>query len=57
MFDHLRNSEVIPRATHRSSKRTKEAKPEFKDEQLEKAVEYLDGQIKTAADNPVKKAG
>jgi C-terminal peptidase prc len=31
--------------------------PEFKDRQLEKAVEYLRGQIKTASRDPLKKAG
>ena len=35
----------------------KEAKPEFKDRQLESALEYLRGQIKTASRNPTKKAG
>jgi carboxyl-terminal processing protease len=55
LFDHLRNAEVIPRRD--APVKEKEAKPEFKDVQLEEAIEYLDGQIKTASNNPVKKAG
>ncbi len=53
LFDHLRNNEVIPR---------RDIKPkttdwDFKDVELEKAVEYLGDQIKTASANPIKKAG
>jgi C-terminal peptidase prc len=55
LFDHLRDNEVIPRRD--APVKEKEAKAEFKDQQLEEAVEYLDGQIKTAANNPVKKEG
>ena len=36
-------------------KTEKDPKPEFKDVQLEQAVEYLTSQLKTAANNPVKK--
>jgi C-terminal peptidase prc len=53
LFDHLRNNEVIPRR----DVKPKEAQPEYKDLQLEKALDYLGGQIKTASANPVKKAG
>ena len=56
LFDHLRNNEVIPRRDA-PPKAEKDPKPEFKDVQLEQAVEYLSDQIKTAANNPVKKAG
>ena len=56
LFDHLRNNEVIPRRDA-PPKAEKDPKPEFKDVQLEQAVDYLTGQLKTAANNPVKKAG
>ena len=55
MFDHLRDKEVIPRRD--APVKEKEPKPEFKDQQLEEAVEYLDAQIKTASNNPLKKQG
>ena len=35
----------------------KDVKPEFKDRQLEAALDYLRSQIKTAAQVPTKKAG
>jgi C-terminal peptidase prc len=44
LFEQLRESEVIP---NREAK-PKEPKPPVKDEQLEKALAYLQGQIKTA---------
>ena len=53
LFDHLRNNEVIPRR----DVKPKETQPEFKDVELEKALEYLGDQIKTASANPLKKAG
>jgi C-terminal peptidase prc len=51
LAEHQRNTEIIPRP----DRPTKET--DFKDVQLEKALEYLRGQIKTAADLPSKKAG
>jgi C-terminal peptidase prc len=54
LFDHQRDSEIID---HRAKKPMTEPKPEFKDKQLEAAVEYLRGQIKTASTLPSKKAG
>ena len=53
LFDHLRNNEVIPRRDIKP----KETPTGVQGQQLEKAVEYLGGQIKTASANPVKKAG
>ena len=53
LMEHQRESEIIPRRDGPA----KEAKPEFKDRQLEMALEYLRGQIKTAAKPPLKKAG
>jgi carboxyl-terminal processing protease len=53
---HLREREVIPRRDA-PPKDPKEAKPEFKDRQLETALDYLRAQIKTAAQLPAKKAG
>ena len=50
------DNEVIPRR-NAPVKVEKDPKPEFKDVELESAVEYLTGQLKTAANNPVKKAG
>ncbi|MFL5338742.1 MAG: S41 family peptidase [Gemmataceae bacterium] len=44
LFEQMRDSEVIP---NREAK-PKEAKPPVKDEQLDKALGYLQGQIKTA---------
>ncbi len=51
--EHLKNLEVIPR----KDKPEKEAKSEFKDRQLDKALEYLREQIKIASRVPAKKAG
>jgi C-terminal peptidase prc len=53
---HLRDREIIPRRDAPPSKDAKE-KPEFKDRQLETALDYLRSQIKTAAQAPTKKAG
>jgi carboxyl-terminal processing protease len=53
LYDHLRNNEVIPRRDIKP----KQPQPEFKDVQLEKAIEYLGDQIKTASANPVRRAG
>jgi C-terminal peptidase prc len=51
----LHESEVIPRKDRTPS--AKETKPPFKDRQLEEALDYLRGQIKTAARLPGDKAG
>jgi len=51
--EHLRNQEVIPRRDLAA----KEKKPEFKDRQLEMALDYLRGQIRTASRAPTRKAG
>ena len=51
LYDHLHNNEAIPRR----DRPAKETQPEFKDRQLEESLEYLGAQIKTAANNPVKK--
>jgi carboxyl-terminal processing protease len=51
LFEHQRNSEIIPRPDKPGPK------DDFKDVQLEKALDYLRGQIKTAAQTPTKKAG
>jgi C-terminal peptidase prc len=53
LFDHLRDTEIIARRDAPS----KEVKPEFKDKQLEMALEYLRKQIKTVARQPAPKAG
>jgi carboxyl-terminal processing protease len=50
---HLREREVIP---NRSAP-PKEPKPEYKDRQLDAALDYLRSQIKTAARAPGKRAG
>jgi len=50
---HLHEREVIPRRDGPPP----EAKPEFKDRQLEMALDYIRAQIKTAAKVEVKKAG
>lgn len=56
--DHLRQREVIPRRDGPQKEPSKaDSKPEFKDRQLEVALEYLRSQIKTAAQAPMKKAG
>jgi C-terminal peptidase prc len=55
LYDHQRDAEIIPRRDGP----VKEAKAGFKDRQLEQALDYLRGQIKTAskARPPKKKAG
>jgi C-terminal peptidase prc len=53
LAEHQRNSEIITRKDKPGS----EPRAEFKDRQLEKALEYLRTQIKTAARVPAKKAG
>ena len=50
---HLREREIIPRRDGPQ----KEPKPEFKDRQLETALDYLRSQIKTAAQAPTKRTG
>ncbi len=50
--EHQHNLQIIPRRD-----RPPEVKPEFKDKQLDMALEYLRGQIKTASRVPEKKAG
>ena len=50
--EHQRNAEII-----RRKDRPAETKAEFKDRQLDVALEYLRSQIKTAARLPAKKAG
>lgn len=54
LFEHQRNSEIIPR---RDAPPKETIKPEFKDKQLDMALEYLRKQIKTAAKTASKKAG
>jgi carboxyl-terminal processing protease len=54
LFEAQRDSEIID---HRVKKPNVEAKPEFKDVQLEEALEYLRGQIKMASRAQTKKAG
>jgi C-terminal peptidase prc len=53
LAEHQRNSEIIQRKDRPAT----EAKSDFKDRQLDVALEYLRTQIKTAARNPSKKAG
>jgi C-terminal peptidase prc len=53
LFEQQRDAEII----QRRDLPPKEKKAEFKDIQLEKAMEYLRGQIKIAAQSPSKKAG
>jgi C-terminal peptidase prc len=50
---HFRDLETIPRR----DLPTKEATPDFKDVQLEKALRYLRGQIKIASQAPARKTG
>jgi C-terminal peptidase prc len=52
LFEHMRDTEIIPRRDMPAA-----TKPEYKDKQLEMALDYLRKQIKTAAKAPVKKAG
>jgi C-terminal peptidase prc len=51
--EHFRNVDIIPRRD--APKKDAVVKPEFKDTQLEKALEYLRGQIKLAAKVAKKK--
>ncbi|MCS6851634.1 MAG: S41 family peptidase [Gemmataceae bacterium] len=53
LAEYQRETEVIPRR----DLPPKDPKPEFKDRQLEMALDYLRGQIKTAARSPLKRAG
>jgi len=50
LLDHQMDLDVIPRR----DRTEKNPKPEFKDRQLDKALEYLRDQIKTARNNPDK---
>jgi C-terminal peptidase prc len=52
--EHFRNVDIIPRRD--APQKDKEVKPAFKDTQLEKALDYLHGQIKIAGKVPSKKA-
>jgi carboxyl-terminal processing protease len=53
LYEHQHDAEIIARKDLPS----KEKKTDFKDRQLEMALEYLRGQIKTAAKTTVKRAG
>ncbi len=53
LYEHLRDSEIIARR----DLPPKEKKVEFKDRQLEMALDYLRGQIRTAAKATAKRAG
>jgi C-terminal peptidase prc len=53
LYEHQHDTEIIPRR----DLPPKEKKVEFKDRQLEMAVEFLRGQIKTAAKATAKRAG
>jgi C-terminal peptidase prc len=53
LFKYLHDAEIIPRRDVTA----KETKGDFKDRQVETALDYLRGQIKTAAKAPLKKAG
>jgi C-terminal peptidase prc len=53
LYEHQHDSEIIPRRDLPA----KAKKTEFKDRQLEMAVEYLRGQIRTAAKATAKRAG
>ena len=53
MQDHLRESEII----RGSGKQPDASKNEFRDRQLDMAIEYLRGQIKTASKVTRPKAG
>jgi hypothetical protein len=52
LAEHQRNAEIIQRPDRPSKE-----KADFKDVQLDKALEYLRGQIKTAAKSSPKKEG
>jgi C-terminal peptidase prc len=53
LAEHQRDQEIIPNR----ELPVKDPKPEFKDRQLDKALDYLNGQIKMVARVPTKKAG
>jgi C-terminal peptidase prc len=53
LAEQQRDAEII----QRRDMPAKEKKGEFKDRQLEKALDYLRGQIRIASQSPVKKAG
>lgn len=53
LAEHQRNIEIIPRR----DLKPKEAKAPFKDKQLDKALDYLRNQIRTASQDGGKKAG
>ncbi len=53
---HLRDREIIPRRDA-PPKDPKDVKPEFKDRQLDAALDYLKAQIKTAGQAAAKRAG
>jgi carboxyl-terminal processing protease len=55
LLKHMHDSEIIAR--HDAPVKDKEVKPEFKDRQLERALEYLRGQIRVTATAPARKAG
>lgn len=52
LFERLRDQEIIPRRDVAAKE-----KPAFADRQLEKGLEYLRSQLRTASAGPVKKAG
>ena len=53
LAEHFRNREIIPR----KGVAAKEKEKPFEDRQLEKALEYLRNQVKSAAQTPGRKAG
>jgi len=53
LYEHLHEAEVIGRP----ESKPKAANPDFKDRQLQMAVDYLRKQIRTASQDPLKKAG
>jgi C-terminal peptidase prc len=54
LWEHQHDSEIILR---HDVPQPKEKKPEFKDKQLESALEYLRGQIRTASNTGTRKEG
>jgi C-terminal peptidase prc len=54
LYEHLRDAEIIPR---RDAPPPKVKKPDFKDRQLEMAIDYLREQIRTADKVTSKRAG
>ena len=54
LAEYQHDTEIIRR--HDLPRQPRKTKPEFKDRQLEEALEYLRGQIKTASRAAVKKA-